>query len=369
MSAAVLRGSVLYLYAFDVADEIRTGDVRELLAARPTPFRLRPATALPIDVQIYEPLLISSPAEEQETSQGRLRMATSVKVFEVGALSIAYLAPFEVSSLRDLIAFHQLRVGGRELSDVAEALCGRVAADLGPALARPNRERPPAEAYTVFCLEAIEGVAEAELPAWAEGRREEIAALLSEEPLSRLSPAQVAETTRHWLSYSLGDLTVIDWDAALAVDLGGSFDDVAYVMELANVQLEEFRILGDRLDAVALRLYDDLERHYARRSHFRVPTQILANLRTIRVDITKMSEQAGNITKFVGDWYLARVYLACKDRFHLGHWQSSVAGKLRELDDLYSLVRSEVEGRRMLLLEATIVALFVIDIVFLLLLG
>jgi hypothetical protein len=215
----------------------------------------------------------------------------------------------------------------------------------------------------------IDGMAEADLPAWAEARREEIAALLTEEPLGRLSPAQVAETTRHWLSYSLGDLTVIDWDAALAVDLGASSDDVAYVMELANLQLEEFRILGDRLDAVALRAYDDLERHYARRSRFRVPAQILANLRTIRVDITKMSEHAGNITRFVGDWYLARVYLACKDRFHLGHWQSSVAGKLRELDDLYSLVRSEAEGSRMLLLEATIVALFVLDIVFLLLLG
>jgi hypothetical protein len=39
-----------------------------------------------------------------------------------------------------------------------------------------------------------------------------------------------------------------------------------------------------------------------------------------------------------------------------------VAGKLEQLDDLYSLVRSEVDARRMLLLEVTIVGLFVIDL-------
>ena len=75
-----------------------------------------------------------------------------------------------------------------------------------------------------------------------------------------------------------------------------------------------------------------------------------------------MSEELSNITKFVGDWYLARVYLSCKHRFHLGHWEASVDQKLHELDRLYSLVHQDVNEKRMLVLELAIVALFVFEV-------
>jgi len=81
------------------------------------------------------------------------------------------------------------------------------------------------------------------------------------------------------------------------------------------------------------------------------------------MDITKMSEELTNITKFVGDWYLARVYLSCKHRFHLGHWEATVDQKLHEIDRLYTLAHEGVNERRMLVMEAAIVALFVFEVV------
>jgi hypothetical protein len=357
-----VKGSVVYLFAFDVANEVRTLAVPEVLSARPTPFRMRPASALPRDVQVYQPLLIALPPGERATSVGPLVVHTTVKVFEVGVVSIAFRVSVSVEALADLRPYHALEVEDRPLSALAEELCDRVVAELRPYLVKPTGTRPTPEAYTVFCLQDPVPAGE-DVEPWAQAQRPAIAALLAEEEEGRLSAAQVAETTRLWLSYARDDLAVIDWDAALAVDGSGDFDDVLYVMELANLQLEQFRILDDRLDAFALQAYDDLERHYAAGRRLRVPGRMLADLRTIRVDITKMSEEVANITKFVGDWYLARVYIACEERFHLGHWQKSVAAKLQELDDLYSLVRSEIEARRMLLLEATIVALFVLDVV------
>src|SRR5262249_44463607 len=89
----------------------------------------------------------------------------------------------------------------------------------------------------------------------------------------------------------------------------------------------------------------------------------LALIHRTRMDITKMSEELSNITKFVGDWYLARVYLACKNRFHLAHWEASVDQKLQELDRLYTLVHQDTNDRRMLILELIIVALFVFEVV------
>ena len=49
-------------------------------------------------------------------------------------------------------------------------------------------------------------------------------------------------------SFENSDLTVIDWDAALVVNLTGYVDDVLYALELANLQLEEFRVMDRRLD-------------------------------------------------------------------------------------------------------------------------
>jgi len=361
-----MKGTVVYLYAFDVASEIRTTSIRELLSEKPFPFQIRVGPTVPKDVRIYQPLAISLKPEEHTTNAGRVTLKPFVKVFDIGVLSISYEVAFEAESLGELIPFHQLRVGDVELHQLAEALCAQVAKNLRPYMDKENVERPPAEAYTVFCLERIDGVPAGGVSQWARESRREIASLLTEEAMAeRLADEQVQETLRQSLSYTTSDLTIIDWDAALVVDQSGYYDDVMYVIELANLQLEEFRLLDDRLDRYFLRAYDDIERYYARRWLLPTPDRILRSLRSIRMDITKMSEEATNITKFVGDWYLARVYLACKDRFHLGHWETSVDQKLLQLDNLYSLVHAEINERRMLLLEAIIVALFIFDVIML----
>ena len=52
---------------------------------------------------------------------------------------------------------------------------------------------------------------------------------------------------------------MIDWDAALVVDLAGYVDDVLYALELANLQLEEFRMMDQTLDQYLDQAYEDLE--------------------------------------------------------------------------------------------------------------
>ncbi len=72
-----------------------------------------------------------------------------------------------------------------------------------------------------------------------------------------------------------------------------------------------------------------------------------------------------NITKFFGDWHLARVYEAIAARFHLADWHHTVDEKLKTLDDLYQLLKHDQDNRWMLILETTIVLLFIIDLVIL----
>lgn len=356
-----MKGTVVYLFAFDVANEIRTGQVRELLSQKPFPFQIRVGATAPRDVPIYSPLTISLQPTACESSLGAVTLKPFVKIFDVGALSISYEVAFDKPSLLDLVPYHQIQVRGEPLSKLAERLALQVLDGLKPYLVKPNPERGPVEAYTAFCLSDIGGGSVSD---WIRSRRAEIAALLNEEARpEQLAERQVEETFSQALAYTRDDFTVIDWDAALVVDTGGYVDDVLYMIELANLQLEEYRLLDDRLDRLFLRAYTDLER---RATFWRLlfsSDARLSAVRRIRMDITKMSEELSNITKFVGDWYLARVYLACKHRFHLGHWEASVDQKLHEIDRIYSLLHQGVNEKRMLVLEVAIVALFLFEIV------
>ena len=356
-----MKGTVVYLYAFDLANEIRTSQVREVLSQKPFPFQIRVGATAPKDVPITAPLTISLKPLECPSNVGSVQIKPFVKVFDVGAISVSFEVPFETPSLFDLVPYHQLQVAGAPLSAMAEKLAGEVARSLAPYMIKPNPERQPVEAYTSFCLSDIGGGSVAD---WVRASRVEIACLLNEEPKpDGLADRQVDETLSQALAYTRDDFTVIDWDAALVVDTSGYLDDVLFIIELANLQLEEFRILDDRLDRLFMKAYEDLERKASPTTLVFASGARLGAIRRIRMDITKMSEELTNITKFVGDWYLARVYLSCKHRFHLGHWETSVDQKLHEIDRLYTLFHQGINEKRMLVLELIIVALFLFEVV------
>src|SRR5262249_1050747 len=218
---------------------------------------------------------------------------------------------------------------------------------------------PPTEpeAYTAFCLTEVGGAPDVQ--SWLIDERRVVAGLLTGTEPARLSESQVAEVLRLQRSFENTDLVVIDWDAALVVDLTGYVEDVLYVLELANLQLEEFRVMDQRLDHYLDRAYEHLGR---RPGLFGVSATLLRALRRFRVDVAKLADEVTHITKFVGDWYLARVYLGARERFHLDQWRSSVEQRLDQLDQLYSVLHSEVNERRMLWLEIVIVVLFLIDV-------
>jgi hypothetical protein len=186
---------------------------------------------------------------------------------------------------------------------------------------------------------------------------------LTETPSGRLSEAQVDEVLRLRRSFESTDLVVIDWDAALVVDLAGPAEDVLFVLELANLQLEEFRWLDRSLDRHLERAYADLGRPHGPLAG--TSRAVLRTLRRLRVDLARLADEATHVTKFIGDWHLARVHLLARERFHLDQWRSSVEHRLGQLDQLYTMARAELYERRMLWLEAVIVAFFAIDLILL----
>lgn len=350
-----MKGEVVYLYAFDVANEVVMADVGTVLSATPRPFEVRLGHTYPRDVPVYRPLAVE-PAPAGVICGRTARLL--VRIYDIGVVSVAVRVTFDAQELGGLMPYHRGRLDdGRALDAVARETCEAVCRDIAPAMVRAASPTEP-EAYTVFCLTEIPELAD--VNAWLAAHRRELAGLLAETPADRLSDQQVGDTLRVQRSFEHTDLVVIDWDASLAIDLSGYVEDVLYVLELANLQLEEYRVMDRRLDEYFDRIYVELER--ARLPVLGGGGQALRSLRRFRVDAARLSDEVTHITKFLGDWYLARVYLGARDRFHLGQWRASVEQRLAQLDHLYSVVHAEVYDRRMLLLEMVIVVLFVIDL-------
>jgi hypothetical protein len=222
------------------------------------------------------------------------------------------------------------------------------------ALVRPGPVSDP-EAYTAFVPADPGG--EADAGRWLAARRREVAGLLADTEADRLSDAKAEEVLRLRRSFETTDLVVVDWDAALVVDLDGYAEDVLFVLELAAVQLEESRWMDRYLDAHLDRVYDLLGRRRAAGSG-----AALRTLQRLRVNLSKLVDEVTHITKFVGDWHLARVYLIARERFRLDEWRVSVDRRLAQLDQLYTLTRGEQYDRRMLWLEVVIVVLILAEI-------
>ena len=122
--------------------------------------------------------------------------------------------------------------------------------------------------------------------------------------------------------------------------------------------------MDQRLDNYLVQAYKDLERRNW--AFFGATNKTLRHLRRFRVDVEMLTDEVTHITKFFGDWHLARVYLGARDRFYLEQWRASVEQRLAQLDKLYSVAHAEVNEQRMLWLEIIIVIFFALDLVIML---
>lgn len=365
--ASHFTGEVVYLYAFDLAYEMSRTPIARLLDEPVAEFVIGSSKRSPRQLLFYRPRTVRLPSLERLGPLGPVRLERIVKLLPVGAVSVTVRMPFKVKSLDELVAFHDVRFAdGIWLYDEVRSLVEDLRKELAPFLIKPVEHLGDEEAYTVFCMNGPLITADGkEMPAeqWLASHRREVAALLTEEPdPSRLSEQEVTESTGRNLSYYNRDLVVIDWDAALLVDEPRFFDESLYVMELANVQLAELEAYDRLLDAVVDRSYRDIS---ARPPHLRQNVRIERELREFRIDLARLSDELSNITKFFGDWHLARLYQALSDRFHLADWHRSIDEKLKTLDDLYQLLRAEQNNRWLLMLEASMALLFIIDVIIL----
>lgn len=360
-STKKLRGLVVYMYAFDIAYEMRRFTGETLLGQSVAQFRVDHSKRSPKQIFFYRPQMLRLAPMEKIGPRGAMRLDWVAKLLPIGAISLTLRLPYEVESLEALTAYHNYRFNdGRTIHDEARDIAEQLRVALQPWLIRPRPQLSDEEAYTVFCVENLDQSDDFDATDWLAREQRMVASLLTEEfDPTLLSEAECNESTDQQLSYSRRDLVVYDWDAALVIDAPGQFDEPLNVIELANLQLTELEAYDRILDEVVDRAYNDLnQRAFKRFGGSRVQRE----LRTIRVDLARLTDELDNTSKFFGDWHAARLYQGLSRRFHLDDWQRTIDHKLKTLGDIYQLLATDRTNRIMIFLEAAIVLLFVIDI-------
>jgi len=355
----VYRGELVYTYLYDLGGEAKLSDVTRLLAEVPSVERVEPSKSAPPYVQLVQPITLNYPARVLQTDQGERVFRVQARVYAIGAVGISLRLAFEATELHDVHALSNLRADGESLEEVARGFAEVIESRIRPALVETYVASVEPESYQVIVL------TETSRPALElfEKERQLLAGLVAgEKRPERLSGEEVRDNLRSWFRYYEDDLVVVDWDRALVIEPTGKYDDVLTVMEVANLELLELRVYDRYLDTVLEDAYEDITKFYGRGGLFKSARGVQEELSNARIDLVRVTDSINNIGKIFGDYYLAKLHLGLTERFHLPEWETIVREKMATLNDLYTLASHEVEHRRGMALELSVVALFAIDI-------
>ncbi len=352
---ASVHGSVLVLIQFDVCEEIRLDQLRQIFGARTLeqPTFKHPAPGYvryqrPPVVEPIEPLVL----ESGEQLQGQ------IKYYDYGVLSVVFELPF--SGDWDTLVL----LGSRWVSEVDfERHASRIARQklerAGPALVKPYPDWL-SEDYFIFHVREITGSPSAAELCASQGAR--IAQIVRGET-AQLSDGERNEILQSRISYYPNDLAVIGWNAAFLYDTDAGAETAIQLLEYANSQLLEFRHYDELLTRELERVYDSFDKGTGMLSRWRLG-RAATKLHTVLLDVTELTEHADNAIKFLSDMFSARLYKLAAAKVGVPDYKDLVTQKLQTAEDLYRFMMDQFNQSRAFVLELMVVIILIIELIY-----
>jgi len=360
----IADGTVYIYRLFDVADAVDLA-VAERVAAGAPKSRLRlegaqSGTALEFP---RPPLQLRLSRREVPLASGARSVEASAHVYDYGVISVLYKLPIAPgTSLVELVPLAEELVvePTPALDQAARHDAEELARALANALERPHTWEG-LESYQVFFIRRFEGGPVQAQELLARAPVPEL--LLGETSAVPLSPEERQEVLSHHFSYLEDDLAVLHWNSALVVEPSG-VQDIPDLLEFATAHLLELRYYDALLDRELHRIYDEIEAGGSPVANIltRRYRKLQRDTAALLLELSEMIERLENAVKIVGDFYLARLYLAAVRRFRLPAWQESVLRKQKLVADVNDLTGDAADTSRAELLEIAVIALIVLEI-------
>lgn len=356
----ILHGQIFALYLFDVAE---AADLPASSAALGTGVRAKfaPKPATPAYVQYHQPPLWFEGAAVDFPSMDGFRVG--FKLFDYGIISLRLTRDFS-GTWMELAELSSQLIENEGLERQAEQACHRISDRLKTALTEP-RQTFLSEDYLVFAVNEVSRPHTAD--ELVEHHGDVIASVLRGERAT-LSRQERDEILRNRLSYLADDLVIPTWNAAFVYDTAAGTQAAVEIAEFANSQLLQFRYYDELLDNALASIYANMQkkphwydsllgRHYAKAAR---------QVHALYIDVNELTDRTENALKIVGDVYAARLFALVGARLDLARWKTNVSEKLKTLDDIYRFSVEHLGMVRGELMEMTIVAILVFELVLIL---
>ncbi len=351
-----ITGTALAFFAFDIGFQVDLDAAEPLVreATRRKVLRARRPAPVWFDFS-PPPLRLMVEGDPVQVDGQETEAAVELLVYDFGAALLTYRMPLpsELSELPRLGAALYEHAG---LYADARERVARVLEAILPAVERPKLS-DAVDDYAVFAITSWGGGSPAKM---LEDHRSVLAQAIEGERIG-LSAEQIARSTEATMSYAQNDLAIIDWNAAVLFD--SEPDDVVSVLQHANMELLELRVLDQELDAIL----DHADETLATLTGSRfwpvfASSAMLRRFASVQTDAAVMFEGVNNAIKLLGNQYLARLYRVSADRLDLPAWQASVQRKLDATESLYQKMSDSTSTKRLEGLEWVIIVLIAISI-------
>lgn len=362
-----LLSEIVFFHLFDVG---RSVDLRKVAALIPAneDFDIVKRRDTPASLKLPRPLTLALGDGDCLENRDLDCFSAHAKIYEEGAIVLLVRVKLRVA-FGDLSAVRGTIIvsGDRHLSleSWAEEGFRKTFAAIKPAIDNPRDiEGCDREFYAAWCLLECPG----DPAAFVESHREAAAAfLIGEADGADLHPSQILETLGHPLSYHRDDLAIFDLDRCLIIDPGRDYEDLLLIIEHANWQLLELRVLDKLLDRWLDEAEDEVQglrsgkaKRRAARGRASAAQAKLARLQSLRFDALFILENLENSSKIIGDYYLGQVYSQLCDIFNTDGWKWSVERRLDILENVYDMVKTASNERVILTLEIVFIVVCIV---------
>ena len=351
-----LRGSVLVLIQFDVCEEIRLDELRQIFGARTVEASFKHQA--PGYVRYQRPPVVET--LDPVVLDGGERLEGQIKYYDYGVVSLVFELPFS-GDWEKLIQISCRWTSDPNFESIASRIARQKLERAAPALVKPYKTEWLQEDYFIFHVREIAGSPSANELLAAHGDR--IAQVVRGET-ALLSEGERQEILQSRMSYYPNDLAVIGWNAAFIYDTAAGAETAIQLLQYANSQLLEFRHYDELMTNELENVYDFLEvGGRGLFSRWRT-ARAAAKLHTVLLDVNELTERADNAIKFLSDMFSARLYKLCAQKVGVPDYKDLVKEKLQTAEDLYRFMVEQFNQSRAFVLELMVVVILVIELIF-----
>jgi hypothetical protein len=348
-----VHGSLLVLMQFDVCEEIRLDQLREIFGARrqeatfkhPAPGYVR--YERPPVVESIEPLVL-------DTGE---RLEGQIKYYDYGVVSMV----FEMSFSGDwdkLVLLASRWVWNSDFDRFASRIARQKLERAAPAIVKPYKDWL-SEDYFIFHVREVAGSpAAADLLA---KHGAQVAQIVRGET-APLSDGERQEILQSRISYYPNDLAVIGWNGAFIYDSAAGAETAIQLLEYANSQLLEFRHYDEFMTRQLAIVYDSLEEGGGILRRWRMARQA-SRLHTVLLDVMELTERVDNAIKFLSDMFSARLYRLAAAKVGVPDYKDLVNKKLRTAEELYRFMVDQFHQGRAFALELMVVVILIVEFI------